>query len=147
MQKAVIRVGAVAAAALGLMLTVATPALASADKCKGDAHSSCVAVNGSGLHVNWIKSRVAPWGKTCLYGHSQVLIADKHYADSNGGNDKTYCGTSYLGSEITTGTWNVNRNYSRGTKICSKFWWQTGATGAGTVNGYKSLGTACATVG
>jgi hypothetical protein len=54
---------AIAAAALGLAFTVATPALASADKCFGDAHQSCVAVDGKDLHVNWIKSRVAPYSK------------------------------------------------------------------------------------
>jgi hypothetical protein len=138
------RAAAMCAAALAVTLSVATPVLASADKCKGDAHQSCVAVNGSKLHVNWIKSRVAPYAKTCLNGHSQVLINNKHYADSTGGTDKNYCSKSWPGSEITTDTWNVNRNYKRGTKICSKFWRYTGT---GPVNGYTSLGTACATVG
>ena len=144
MTKTLARTTAVLAAALSLTLTVGAPALASADKCVGDAHQSCVAVNGSKLHVNWIKSRVAPYSKTCLYGHSQVLINNKHYADSNRGKDKTYCSKHWGGDEITTGTWNVNRNYAKGTKICSKFWHYTGT---GPVNGYRSLGTACATIG
>ncbi|GIM93207.1 hypothetical protein [Paractinoplanes toevensis] len=147
MTKTFTRVVAVAAAALGLTLTAATPALASADKCKGDAFESCVAVNGTGLHVNWIKSRVGLYSKTCRYGHSQVLINGDHFADSNGGRDKNYCSTSVWGAEVTTGQWNENRNYGRGAKICSKFWWNNGATGPGTVNGYTSFGTACATVG
>ncbi|WP_199515957.1 hypothetical protein [Nucisporomicrobium flavum] len=147
MNNTLARVAAVAAAALGLAFTVATPALASADKCKGDAYASCVAVNGSKLHVNSIKSRVALYSKTCRYGHSQVLINGKHYADSNGGRDKDYCSKSVFGAEVTTGTWNVNRNYARGTKICSKFWWSNGSTKPGSVNGHTSFGTACATVG
>ncbi|UQU67477.1 hypothetical protein COUCH_14910 [Couchioplanes caeruleus] len=147
MNKTIARTGAIVTAALGLTLTAATPALASADKCKGDAYASCVAVNGTKLHVNSIKSRVALYAKTCRYGHSQVLINGKHYADSNGGNDKEYCSKSIFGDEVTTGTWNVNRNYAKGTKICSKFWRYTGATGPGTSNGYSSYGTACATIG
>ncbi len=147
MTKTLTRLAAIAATVLGLTLTAATPALASADKCKGDAFASCVAVNGKGRHVNWIKSRVALYAKTCRYGHSQVLINGKHYADSNGGDDKTYCSKSIFGAEVTTGTWNVNRDYAKGTKICSKFWRYTGATGPGTSNGYSSYGTACATVG
>jgi hypothetical protein len=147
MNNTLARAAAVAAAALGLTLTVATPALASADKCKGDAFASCVAVNGSKLHVNSIKSRVALYAKTCRYGHSQVLINGKHFADSNGGRDKDYCSKSIFGAEVTTGTWNVNRNYAKGTKICSKFWWNNGSTKPGSVNGYTSFGTACATVG
>lgn len=138
------RVVAVIASAFVATLSLAMPARASADKCKGGAHQSCVAVNGSKLHVNWIKSRVAPYARTCLKGHSQVLISIRHYADSNGGKDRSYCSTSWLGQETTTGTWNVKRNYTRGTTICSKFWHYTGN---GAVNGYKSLGTACATVG
>lgn len=141
------RAGAVLATAILSLIAVfgfSGAAQASADKCRGDASSSCVAVNGKGLHVNWIKSRVAPYSKLCVYGHSQVLINGRHYADSNGGKDKSYCGTSYLGSQITTGTWNVNTNYKKGTSICSKFWVYTGN---GPVNGYRSLGTACATVG
>ena len=134
------RICAVVAAVLGLTFAVAAPASASADKCKGDAHASCVAVNGKGQHVNWIKSRVSPYSKYCLYGHSQVLINNRHYADSNRGKDKSYCGKSIFGSELTTGTWNVNRNYTRGTKICSKFWRNEGGR-------YTSLGTACATIG
>lgn len=147
MRKAAVHLCAVVVAALGVTLALATPALASADKCKGDAFASCVAVNGKKRHVNWIKSRVALYGKTCRYGHSQVLINNKHYADSNGGRDKDYCSKSVFGDEVTTGTWNVNRNYAKGTKICSKFWVLTGATGPGTVNGYQSLGTACAKIG
>ncbi|MFF5291835.1 hypothetical protein [Paractinoplanes globisporus] len=146
MKKFLSRAAAVATAALGLTLAVGAPALASADKCVGDAYASCVGVNGSGLHVNWIKSRVAPPFKNCIYGHSQVLINGAHYADSGGGEDYTYCSKHIWGDEITTGTWKVNRNYAKGTKICSKFWHWTGGT-SGTVNGYKSLGTACATVG
>jgi len=141
------RIATIAAVALVLTLTAAAPALASADKCRGDAFESCVAVDGSKLHVNWIKSRVALYSKTCRYGHSQVLINNKHYADSNGGKGKDYCSKSIFGAEVTTGTWNVNRNYAKGTKICSKFWWYSGATGPGTVNGYTSFGTACATIG
>jgi len=132
-----------AAAALSVTVT-ATPAQASADKCVGDAHLSCVAVNGKNLHVNWIKSRVAPYSKLCVRGHSQVLINGSHYADSNGGRDGDYCSKSIFGEKITTDTWHVNRNYRRGTKICSKFWQYTGS---GPVNGYRSLGTACAKVG
>ena len=147
MNHTLVRTITVAAAALGLVSIVATPALASADKCKGDAYASCVAVNGSKLHVNSIKSRVALYAKTCRSGHSQVLINGKHYADSNGGKDKEYCSKSIFGAEVTTGTWNVNRNYAKGTKICSKFWRYTGATWPGTSNGYSSYGTACATVG
>lgn len=147
MNSTLARPAAVAAAALGLTLTMARPALASADKCKGDAYASCVAVNGSKLHVNSIKSRVALYAKTCRYGHSQVLINGKHFADSNGGKDKDYCSKSIFGAEVTTGTWNVNRNYAKGTKICSKFWWKNGSTKPGSVNGYTSFGTACATVG
>lgn len=146
-KKSLTRAAAVAATALGLTLALSAPAMASADKCVGDADASCVAVNGKNLHVNWIKSRVALYAKTCLYGHSQVLINGRHYADSGGGQDYTYCSRHLWGDEVTTGTWNVNRNYAKGTKICSKFWHWTGATGAGTVNGYKSLGTACATIG
>ena len=144
MTNAFTRTAALAAATLVATLGLATPALASADKCKGDAHQSCVAVNGKKLHVNWIKSRVAPYAKTCLNGHSQVLINNKHYADSNGGKDGTYCSKSWPGSEITTDTWHVDRKYKKGTKICSKFWRYTGT---GAVNGYTSLGTACATIG
>ena len=69
-----------------------------------------------------------------------MLINNAHYADSNRGQDKTYCGTSVFGSELTTGTWKVNRNYNRGTKICSKFWRYNNSR-------YTSLGTACATIG
>jgi hypothetical protein len=116
MNNALTRAAAVAAAALGLTFTVATPALASADKCKGDAYASCVAVNGSKLHVSSIKSRVALYAKTCRYGHSQALINGKHYADSNGGKDRGYCSKSIFGAEVTTGTWNVNRNYAKGTR-------------------------------
>ncbi|RSM67443.1 hypothetical protein DMB66_15935 [Actinoplanes sp. ATCC 53533] len=147
MRNALTRIVTIAAVALGLTLTATAPVLASADKCKGDAFASCVAVNGKKRHVNWIKSRVALYAKTCRYGHSQVLINNKHYADSNGGRDKDYCSKSVFGDEVTTGTWKVNRNYAKGTKICSKFWVRTGATGPGTVNGYQSLGTACATIG
>ena len=146
MGKTLIRIFAIAAAALGLIFTATSPALASADKCKGDAYASCIAVNGSGVHVNWIKSRVALYAKTCRYGHSQVLVNGKHYADSNGGEDKDYCSKSWFGAEVTTGTWAVNRNYAKGTKICSKFWWRNGSTKPGSVNGYVSFGTACATV-
>lgn len=144
MPKTLARVAVIFAAALGPTLALATPAPASADKCYGDAHRSCVAVNGTKLHVNWIKSRVALYSKTCLAGHSQVLINNKHYADSNRGKDGRYCSNSWGGAEVTTGTWNVNRNYAKGTKICSKFWV---FTGNGPVNGYESLGTACATIG
>lgn len=147
MTKVFVRLAAIAATVLGLTLTAATPALASADKCKGDAFASCVAVNGKGRHVNWIKSRVALYAKTCRYGHSQVLINGKHYADSNGGRDKDYCSTSVFGAEVTTDTWNVNRKYAKSTKICSKFWWNNGSTKPGSVNGHTSFGTACATVG
>lgn len=139
MHKILIRVALVAVAVLSTV-AVAAPAQASADKCKGDVHASCVAVNGKGRHVNWIKSRVSPYSKFCIYGHSQVLINGAHYADSNRGNDKTYCGTSIFGSELTTGTWKVNRDYKRGTKICSKFWLLD-------LDRYRSLGTACATIG
>ena len=59
MTKTLTRLAAIAATVLGLTLTAAAPALASADKCRGDAFASCVAVNGKGLRVNWIKSRVA----------------------------------------------------------------------------------------
>jgi hypothetical protein len=147
MRNALTRIVTIAAVVLGLTVAAAAPALASADKCKGDAFASCVAVNGKKLHVNWIKSRVALYGKTCRNGHSQVLINNKHYADSNGGRDDQYCSKSVFGDEVTTGTWKVNRNYKRGTKICSKFWVYTGATGSGAVNGYQSLGTACAKIG
>lgn len=135
---------AVAAVAAVSTMLIATPAQASADKCAGGWNESCVAVNGTGLHVNWIKSRVAPYAWTCVYGHSQVLINGNHYADSQGGRDRNYCSPSYPGIEITTGQWNVNTNYKKGTTICSKFWRNTGT---GPVNGYVSLGTACATVG
>jgi hypothetical protein len=80
----------------------------------------------------------ALYAKTCRTGHSQVLINGKHDADSRGGKDKEYCSTSIFGAEVTTGTWNVNRSYAKGTKICSKFWRYTGATGPGTSNGYPA---------
>src|SRR4051812_2191705 len=145
--KTLSRTAAVVATALGITLAVGTPALASADVCADLLTASCVGVNGTNLHVNWIKSRVALYAKTCRYGHSQVLINGAHYADSNGGRDGNYCSHSIFGATVTTGTWNVNRNYSKGTHICSKFWWHNGSTSPGSVNGYKSLGTACATVG
>ncbi|GAA2535031.1 hypothetical protein Ahu01nite_099490 [Winogradskya humida] len=147
MTKSLARLTAVASAALSLAFTATSPALASAEKCNNDFFASCVSVNGTNLHVNWIKSRVGLYAKTCRYGHSQVLINNRHYADSNGGRDKDYCSNNYFGQTVTTGTWNVARNYTKGTKICSKFWWRSGATGSGTVNGYQSFGTACATVG
>ncbi|MEV8509711.1 hypothetical protein AB0368_33475 [Actinoplanes sp. NPDC051475] len=106
-----------------------------------------MAVNGTKLHVNSIKSRVALYAKTCRTGHSQVLIKGKHYADSNGGKDKDYCSKSIFGAEVATGTWNVNRDYAKGTKTCFKFGRYTGAAGPGTSNGYTSYGTACAAVG
>ncbi|WP_213011403.1 hypothetical protein [Paractinoplanes toevensis] len=64
MTKTLTRLAAIAAAAPGLTLTVATPALASADKSKGDAYASCIAVNGKALHVNSINSRVAATAAT-----------------------------------------------------------------------------------
>ena len=45
----------IAVAASALIIGATAPALARADTCVGDAHASCVAVNGSKLHVNWIK--------------------------------------------------------------------------------------------
>jgi hypothetical protein len=140
------RIGSVLVAVLVAFIAVVGPAgsaQASADKCAGGyASQSCVGVNGNDLHVNWIKSRVSVYAFSCVYGHSQVLINGAHYADSPGW-DKTWCVSGYPGKEFTTGQWNVNTNYHAGTKICSKFWVYTG-TGP---NGYKSLGTACATVG
>jgi hypothetical protein len=50
----------------------------------------------------------------------------------------------YPGRKITTGTWNVNRSYPKGTTICVKFWKYTGT---GPTNGYSQFGNACATVG
>ena len=143
--KILARAGAVAAAALGLTAVMATPALASADKCYGGGwYQSCVGVHGTDRHVDWIKSRVSVYSKTCILGHSQVLINGRHYADSNGGKDGKYCSDSWFGKEVTTGQWNVNKDYPRGTQICVKFWW---FTGTGENNGYHNVGTACATVG
>ena len=136
--RAIMYVAVAAAAVLGVALN-ASPALASADRCNGPGLSlSCVAVNGTNLHVNWIKSRVDVYAWICEYGHSQVLINGRHYANSPGG-DKDWCVPGYPGRELTTGPWNVNRNYPKGTKICSKFWVHN--------IGYRLLGNACVTVG
>jgi hypothetical protein len=71
-------------------------AQASANKCAGPLSlGSCVDVKGKKLHVDTIKSQVAPYVGTCPYGHSQVLIGGRHFADSNGGHDKpTACRTT-----------------------------------------------------
>ncbi|XVU24228.1 hypothetical protein ACQPZJ_44520 [Actinoplanes sp. CA-054009] len=138
---------AVAAAAVLASTLIATPAMASASKCLERPTASCVEVNGTNLHVNWIRSKVGLAAKTCRYGHSQVLINGYHFSDSNFGRDKTYCSTSIFGSRVTTGSWTVNRSYTKGTKICSKFWWNNGKTGPGTVNGYTDMGLVCATIG
>ncbi len=133
-----ILLGALIAAAA--IIAFPQAALASADKCYGgQASQSCVGVNGSKLHVNWIKSRVDVYARSCVYGHSQVLINGAHYADSPGW-DKRWCVSGWPGKELTTGTWNVNRSYPKGTQICSKFW-------VDSSTGYKSLGTACAKIG
>jgi hypothetical protein len=133
----------VAAALLGGTVA-ATPALASADKCAGNyASQSCVAVNGTNLHVNWIKSRIDVYARHCVYGHSQVLINGQHMADSPGW-DQNWCVSGWPGKELTTGTWYVSRNYAKGTKICAKFWV---ATGSEPDVRYSVLGNACATVG
>jgi hypothetical protein len=135
---------ALAAAALLGGTVTATPALASADKCAGSHVSQgCVGVNGSGLFVTWIKSRVDVYAHRCVYGHSQVLINGQHW-DNSPGWDKNWCVSGWPGKELTTGTWNVSRRYAKGTKICSKFWV---ATGSKPNVRYSVLGNACATVG
>jgi hypothetical protein len=117
------------------------------DRCKGDVYAFCVAVNGSKLHVSSIKSRVALYAKACWAGHSPGADQRQALRRRHAGKDKEYCPKSTFGAEVTTGIWSVNRNYAKGTKICSRVWRYTGATGPGTSNGYSSYGTACATVG
>jgi hypothetical protein len=147
MNKTLARTGPIVTAAPGLTSTVATPALASADNCKGDAYAGCMAVNDNKPRANSINSRVALYVTTCRYGHSQVLINGMHYADPSGGNDKDYYSTSILGAGVTTGIWNVNRDHAEGIKICSTSWRYSGSIRSGTVNGYQNVGTACATIG
>lgn len=124
------------------LVAVPTAAQASADICAGSATNaaSCIAITGTKLKVTKIRSRVDLQGSSCANGHSQVLINGAHYADSAGGQDQNYCSGSWGGAEVTTGTWNINRTFTNGTKICSKFWVVTG------VRKWKALPTACATV-
>ncbi|MFI5931650.1 hypothetical protein [Actinoplanes sp. NPDC051494] len=136
--------GIIAGALVGLtaLVIVPQPAQASASKCVAEvANSSCLTVSGTGLQVNWFKSKVGIFGNNCFSGHSQILINGKHFADSNGGGDRRYCGFAEVKE---TGIWYVNRKYAKGTQICAKFW---RLTGTGPNNGYLNLGTACAKIG
>ena len=137
------RAAAVLTALLITAITMLAPsgaAHASANKCSGGLHRSCVDVKGKHRHVDRIRSQIIPAGKSCIYGHSQVMIGGRHYADSNLGRDDHYCGTGYPGQKITTWTWYVKRAYTKGTKICAKFWQQIDGR-------YRERGNACATVG
>ncbi len=122
------------------VIAASGPAHASANKCSGGLHRSCVDVKGKHRHVDRIRSQIIPAGESCIYGHSQVMIGGRHYADSNLGRDDHYCGTGYPGKKITTWTWYVKRSYAKGTKICAKFWQKIDGR-------YRERGNACATVG
>lgn len=137
------RAGAMAFALLATAIAVfaaAGVAQASANKCSSGLNIGCVDVKGKHRDVDRIRSQIIPAGRSCIQGHSQVMIGGRHYADSNGGRDDIYCGTGYPGKKLPTGTWYVNRAYAKGTKICAKFWQR--------INGrYREGGNACATVG
>lgn len=138
-----LRAGALLAALLVTIIAVfgATGAAqASANKCTGGLNPSCIDVKGKHRHVDRIRSQVIPAGRSCIYGHSQVMIGGRHYADSNGGRDDVYCGAGWPGKKITTGTWYVNRAYAKGSKICAKFWEKVDGR-------YRNSGNACVTVG
>ncbi len=137
------RVGALPAVLLITATAVfgaSSAAQASANKCSGGLHRSCIDVKGKHRHVDRISSQIIPAGKSCIFGHSQVMIGGQHYADSHYGRDVHYCGTGYPGTKITTWTWYLDRTYAKGTTICAKFWQKIDGM-------YRASRNACATVG
>ena len=131
-------------AVLSSLIAVLAPAgaaQASATGCAGDSlYSTCIDVKGTNLHVDTIKGQVTtPPINNCITGHSQILINGGHFADSP--IDRTYCnGGKWTQQKHTTATWNVNRSYTKGTRICAKFWYKKNGV-------YTYKGLACITIG
>jgi hypothetical protein len=98
--------------------------------------SSCVLVNGNGLHVNYLKGGVTVGRTSSVLGHMEIWGSGFHVNTS----DKTYRNNS-TGTVIVWDYESVslNRDLPDGSQVCSRFWRKTGSS-------YADRGIACKTI-